>query len=208
MIDENHPRRDTGSGEQRPQPARQFAGRLDSGQPSTDHDDRGRRWRRRIIGQRLQVALERHGAVIGVDVKNNVATELVHACYGGFDHLAARRQHQAVVRVSDAFRGGDPAGVGVDRGHVGRNMGNSRGIEHVGERDAALAQIGFVVTDPDVVKRFGAQHSDVHCSRRDGELIESPGGSERRPEPREPGADHHHTGHRLNTPTVWSSAPV
>ena len=78
-------------------------------------------------------------------------------------------------------------------------MRNSDGVEHVGERDAAGAQISLVVADPDVMKRPGAQHGDVYGARWDTELVKSSGSAKRRPQSREPGADHHHAGQRLNT---------
>ncbi|COW31023.1 Uncharacterised protein [Mycobacterium tuberculosis] len=49
------------------------------------------------------------------------------------------------------------------------------------------------------MKRFVAHHHDVDRARWDGELVESSGRTERRPQAREPGADHHHPGQRLNT---------
>ena len=42
-----------------------------------------------------QVLLQCDGAVVGVDVK----TELRQARHGGYEHPAARRQHQSVVAV-------------------------------------------------------------------------------------------------------------
>ncbi|CKO83906.1 Uncharacterised protein [Mycobacterium tuberculosis] len=78
-------------------------------------------------------------------------------------------------------------------------MRNAGRAEHVAERDAAGAQISLIVANPDIMKRFVAHHHDVDRARWDGELVESSGRTERRPQAREPGADHHHPGQRLNT---------
>ncbi len=174
---ENHPRGDAFPREQGAQPLWQLAGRLDAGQPGTDHDDGRRRRCRRIVGKLSQVLLQGKGAVIGVDVE----TELPQPRYGGFEHVTARRQHQSVVAVCHTARRGDGAGAGVDGGHLGGDVRNADRVEQVGERDAAGAQIGFVVANPDVVEGFGAQHGDVDRARRHGELVESPGGAECRP---------------------------
>src|SRR6201997_2007849 len=112
-------------------PLRELAGRLDPGQPGTDHDNRSRRRSRRIVGKTAQMVLQSEGTVMGVDVK----TELPQAWHDGFDHLTAGRQHQAVVAVRHSIGRGDSAGRGVDRRYFGGDVCNSGGVEQVGKRD-------------------------------------------------------------------------
>ena len=68
-------------------------------------------------------------------------------------------------------------------------------IEHAGERDATRAEVGLIVTDPDVMERLGAEHGDVDRARRHRELIKSPCGAQRSPQPGETGADNDDVGH-------------
>src|SRR6202012_2372983 len=131
------------------------------------------------------------GTVVTVDVKS----ELPQTCNGRPQHPAARRQHKALVAVSGARRGGDRVGVDVNICDLGGDMADPHRIQQVRQRDAAVAQIVFVIAHPDVVKWFGAQHGDIDGPRRDAELVETPGGAERGPQPGKPGADHQHSSH-------------
>ena len=65
----------------------------DAGESGAHHDGRGRGGRVSATGQIRKVLLQGHRAVVRVDVEA-VLTQTVDV---GFDHLAAERDHQAVV---------------------------------------------------------------------------------------------------------------
>lgn len=73
--------------------------------------------------------------------------------------------------VCGATRGGDGGGAGVDRDHLGGDVFDAGRVEQAGERDAAGAQIGFVITNPDIVKRLAAQDGNVHRVVRRREFV-------------------------------------
>ena len=66
-------------------------------------------------------------------------------------------------------------------------------IEQVLQRDSACAQVGLVVADPNVVERLRTDDGDVDRAWRRTELVQSPGRTERGPQPGEPGPENENT---------------
>ena len=72
-------------------------------------------------------------------------------------------------------------------------MADTGGIEQVLQRDSACTEIGLVVTDPNIVEWLRTDDGDVHRAWWAAELVQSPGRTERGPQPGEPGPQNENT---------------
>ena len=106
-------------------PVRQFARGLDTRQARADHH-RGRSRRASSgRGEPVQVRIELHRAVVGVDVE----AVLPQTRDVRLDHPAAGGQHQPVVAVGPAARR-SPCARRVDGRHRGGDVADTDGVEH------------------------------------------------------------------------------
>ena len=133
--------------------------------------------------------LQSRRAVVGVDIEG----ELGQPGKIWLGHLAAHRQHEAVISVGCAVRGADGRRRRIDLGDVGGDMPDARGIEQLPQRDSARAEVGFVVADPDVVEGLRTDDGDVDVALRSAELVEPSRGAECSPQSGEPGPQNEDT---------------
>ena len=72
-------------------------------------------------------------------------------------------------------------------------MADTDRIEEVLQGDSARAEIGLVVTDPNIVERLRTDDGDVDGALRDSELVQPPSRAQRGPKPGEPGPENENT---------------